>query len=291
MADKDQLYRFSFEGLGLRGEVIQLDAGLQAMLEHHQDYPDAVRQLLGEAAAAVLLLSAVIKFDGSLIMQVQGQGVLKALVAQASNERGFRGLARWQGETPEGTDLHAWLQDGRMVLTVEAPNGERYQGIVPVKGERLSQALELYFEQSEQLPTRFWLACDGKRAAGLMLQSLPSQPLADEDWQRIGMFADTLDSDELLNLPVETLLHRLFHEESVRLYDPEPVAFRCSCSRERISQTLAGLGRDELEEALREQGRLNVGCEFCGRQYEFDKVDVEALLSEQAPVSSPQTRQ
>lgn len=281
MHPKDQLFRFSFENLGLRGELVQLEASWQGLLERHPGYPEPVGRLLGEACAAVLLLSAVIKFRGSLILQVQSRGLLRALVAQATDRRTMRGLARWNGE-PKGDDLRDWVTDGRLVLTVEAPNGERYQGIVPVGGERLSDALETYFTQSEQLPTRLWLACQGGRAAGLMLQALPSRELLDEDWRRVGLLADTVLSAELLDMPAEQLLQRLFHEETVRLFEPEPVAFRCGCSRDRISAVLISLGREEVEKALSEEGRLTIDCEFCGRRHLFDSVDVEGLFSAQA---------
>lgn len=282
MSRKDQLHRFTFEGLGLRGELVQLEASWQALLARHPGYPEPIQQLLGEGCAAVLLLSAVIKFQGSLILQLQSQGMLRMLVAQATEKRTMRGLARWEGDVSAAPKLDDLIENGRLVFTVQAPNGERYQGIVPVEGDHLAAAIEGYFAQSEQLATRIWLASDGQRAAGLMLQELPSQKLADEDWRRIGMLADTVRPEEMLELPADELLHRLFHEESVRLYEPDPVAFRCTCSKEKTANLLVSLGHDEVEQALSEEGEINVDCEFCGKRYRYDRVDIEMLFNGQA---------
>jgi molecular chaperone Hsp33 len=284
----DSLLRFLFEDAGVRGEHVHLDASWQAVLDTHP-YPPEVRALLGQALAAVALLSATIKFRGSLILQIQSEGPLTLLVAQGTHERRVRGLARWQGPVPQG-DLAEAFGEGRVVLTLDRRRGEPYQGIVPLEGPDLAAVLERYFGQSEQLPTRLWLAADGARAAGLLIQRLPGESVQDEDWARIAMLADTLTSGELLGLHPEDLLYRLFNEERVRVFDAEPLAFRCTCSRARIEETLRALGREEVGELVRESGPVEVDCEFCNRRYSFDAVDVEALFAAAEPVAASPSR-
>ena len=279
MDGKDQLRRFVFEGAGVRGAVVHLDASWRGVLDRHP-YPPAVQPPLGQVLAAVVLLSSTIKFEGALILQVEAQGPLRTLVAQATDRRTLRGLARWEGDVPQGSSLHETFGAGRVVLTASAPGGERYQGVVALEGASLSAALETYFAQSEQLPTRLWLAADGSRATGLLLQRLPGTSVEDDTWPRAVVLADTLRDAELLGLSAEPLLYRLFHEERVRLFDAEPVSFRCGCSRERIEGLLRSLGPEEVDSVLAEQGVVEVTCEFCNRVYRVDAVDAAALFHE-----------
>ncbi len=287
----DQMYRFLFESLGVRGELVQLGASWRAVRDN-QAYPDIVAGQLGEALAAVMLLSGTIKFQGSLILQIQARGPLRLLVAQATDQRTLRGLARWEGDNLEvvsGEGLAAIYGDGRLVITADAPTGERYQGIVPLDGGDLAEALEGYFAQSEQLPTRLWLACDGEHAAGLFLQRLPGESPDEDGWERVNALAATVREDELLTLSAQDLLHRLFHEELVRLFEPEPVAYRCGCSRERIVDALRGLGRHEVDDLLESEGEIRADCEFCGRHYVFDRVDAMALFGQAQPTGDDTT--
>lgn len=279
MDDTDQLRRFLFEGAGVRGAIVHLDASWQAVLERHP-YPAAVQRPLGQVLAAAILLSSTIKFEGALILQVEAEGPLRTVVAQATDQRTLRGLARWEGEVPDGAGLAETFGAGRLVLTASAPGGERYQGVVPLEGASLAAALEAYFAQSEQLPTRLWLAADGRRATGLLLQRLPAAVRDDDTWPRVEMLAGTLRDEELLQLDIEPLLYRLFHEERVRLFDAELVSFRCGCSRERIDGLLRSLGREEVDSVLAEQGVVEVTCEFCNRVYRIDSVDAAALFHE-----------
>ncbi len=278
MAGKDQLYRFLFESFGIRGGFVQLGASWQAVLENH-DYPDPVRDRLGQALAGVLLLSTSIKFKGSLVLQVQAEGPLRTLVAQATDTHTVRAMARWSGEVPDA-DVAAVFGPGRLVFTAESPGGQRYQGVVGLEGAQLGEALQAYFNQSEQLPTRFYLAADGDTAAGLFLQELPAAKGKEGGWAHVTALADTVTRRELLELDVETLLHRLFHEDRVRLFDPEPTAYRCGCSREKVETALRGMGRAEMEQVLAQEGVVTADCEFCNRQYRFDAVDVAALFAE-----------
>lgn len=279
MSDHDHLQRFVFENLGVRGELVRLDASWQAVLERHT-YPETVRGQLGQALAATVLLSATIKFEGALILQAQADGPLHTLVAQATHQRTLRGLARWHEDAPPtGSQLAEIYGQGRLVLTLQNQGAEPYQGIVGLEGANLAEAIQTYFTRSEQLPTRLWLAADGERAAGLFLQEIPGQQGEREDWERLSLLAATVTERELLHLPGEQLLYRLFNEEQVLLFEPEPVSFRCACSRERIEAVLRGMEREELEETLRQEGRVEVACEFCNRRYHFDAVDMRALLS------------
>lgn len=276
--DNDYLYRFVFQDLGVRGEFVRLAASWQAVREKHA-YPAWVQAPLGEALAAVSLLSATIKFKGSLVMQLQGDGLIRSLVAQATDRGTLRGMASFSDtQTPTQDDPDTLLGQARLVLTAESPDGERYQGIVPLEGGDVAGALEYYFRQSEQLPTRLWLAADEQVATGLLLQRLPGETHEREDWTRVETLADTTTRAELLSLDVEELLYRLFHEEEVRLYDPQPVSFRCGCSRERVGQALVAIGEGEVAQILDEMGSIEVNCEFCNARYRFDAVDAAALF-------------
>lgn len=279
MKQQDCLRRFLFEELGVRGEWVRLNQSWQQAKQHQVLVNHAVESQLGQALAAVVLLSATIKFKGAMIMQIQGGGELKALVAQATNEGKIRGLVRSE-DNVSGDHLLAMLGDGgRLVLTVESEHGEPYQGIVGVAEQSLADVLKTYFIQSEQLDTRLWLFANDEFAAGLFLQELPSDYQDKADWQRIEILADTITEEEMLALDCEQLLHRLFHEDKVRLYDPQPIEFKCNCSRQKIGGTLAALGRSELESILHEREMVEVDCQFCGEQYCFDRIDVENLLS------------
>ena len=282
MQEKDVLRRFLFDQLAIRGEWINLTDSWQAAKQHHQ-YPEKVMQQLGEALVAATLLSATIKFEGTLILQAQGDGALKSLVAQSSNAREIRGWARCEG-TPSGDDLSSLLGTGRMVLTIEPKKGEPYQGIVPLTGDRLENAVESYFTQSEQLKTRLWLFANEHQAAGLFIQELPAQQGQEnqetqEDWTRIEALANTISKEELLTLPCEEVLHRLFNEETVRLFSAEPVSFKCRCSTEKVEKTLLSLGRKAVDDILIEQGEIIANCEFCSANYHFDKVDIARVFS------------
>ncbi len=297
MADSDSLHRFVFENANIRGNLVHLDASWRAILDTHP-YPQAVRESLGEALAVVPLLAAAIKFTGSLILQAQGSGPIRTLVAQATNARTLRGVARWEGEVPAEPALEERFGEGRLVLTIERGNREPYQGIVPLVGANLAEAVERYFSDSEQLPTRLWVSARGQRAAGLLLQRLPAGGPAgmesgadSDDWRRVGLLANTLSRNELEGLDCEDLLHRLFHEDQIRLFDPEPLAFRCGCSRSRIEDMLRTLGQAETMSIVAEQGAVEVTCEFCNRRYRLDAVDAGQLFAETTRHGPPAAHQ
>jgi len=292
--EPDTLRRFVFEDAPIRGEIVHLDATWQAVLARH-DYPPRVRALLGEFLAATALMAATVKFEGSLITQAQGTGDdAPLLVAEARPGGTLRGLAHWSGEDiPEGPLETVFGADARLVITIDPGAGaDRYQGVVALGGATLAEALGEYFTRSEQLETRLWLAADEHTAAGMLLQRIPDAAMDDPDaWNRALTLAATLTPEELLELPAERLLRRLFHEEDVRLFEREPVAFRCTCDAGRVEDMLRGLGQAEVEDILAEQGRVEVTCEFCNQRYTFDAVDVARLFSEEPVAPAPTTRQ
>ena len=277
MSHFDTFERFYFEELGIRGELVRLESAWTSA-RGETTYPDIVESQLGQALAAVLLLSGTIKFQGSLILQIQGGKPITTLVAQATHLRTIRGIAHWQG-LPEGDSLPELFGESRLVLTIQNEGHDPYQGIVALDGSSLSQALESYFSLSEQLPTRLWLFADSHRAGGLFLQTLPGNETEQEDWNRVCHLASTVTKNELLNIPSHELLFRLFHEERVRLLDPEPVSFRCSCSRTRIEGVLLAMGEEETTEIIEKEGLVSVNCDFCNRNYQFDLVDIAAIFN------------
>lgn len=290
LRDSDCLHRFIFEHTDVRGELVHLDASWRAVLER-QAYPPAVRDLLGEALAAVALLSATIKIDGSLQLQVRGDGPVSLLLVDATAQGTLRGLAHWKGEVADGPLGAQVGAQARLSMTIDPGEGrERYQGLVLVERDTLAATLEDYFRRSEQLQTRLWLAADAQRAGGMLLQRLPGAAPEDEQWNREVLLGDTLTGEELLQLTARELLHRLFHEEDVRLFEPEPLSFRCSCSPERIETMLRGLGYDEVRDILEEQGRVSVNCEFCRQEYVYDAVDIERLFAAADQPEVPPTR-
>jgi molecular chaperone Hsp33 len=274
----DSLQRFVFEGAPVRGEIVHLDATWRAVLERHE-YPLPLRTVLGELMAAAALLSSTIKFTGSLIMQVQGSGPVKLLVVECTSDQTMRATAKWD-EPLQGSDFRDLVGSGRFVMTI-APEDARqtYQGVVTLEGTDVSDALEHYMATSEQLDTRLWLAADGEHAAGMMLQRLPGSSEADPDtWNRAIQLTQTVTSNELLKLPTREIVHRLYHEEDIRLFEPRVMSFRCSCSRERVVNMLRLLGREEVMSILQEREAVEVNCEFCNRHYRFDAVDAEQIF-------------
>lgn len=275
---KDAARRFMLENADTRGEWVHLDNAWQEMLAR-ADYPPAVQKVLGEALAASVLLSATIKHKGSMILQIRGDGPVHLLVIQATPEGHVRGLARWSAE-PENDTLQAVFGTANIVITLEAQNdNERYQGIIALEGDKLSDALEQYFMQSEQLPTRLWLHSDAHTSAGILLQRLPGNEQSDDDWERVGMLLDTLTAEELVGVEPDALIFRLFHEETPRLFDARDLKFQCSCSLGKIESTVKGLGETEARAIIAEQGKIEVNCQFCNRQYVLDDIDITRLFA------------
>jgi molecular chaperone Hsp33 len=314
-----ELHKFIFEGLPVRGMLVRLTEGWQELLRRRAAgagaYPQPVRQLLGEMSAAAALMQANIKFDGALILQVFGDGPVKLAVVEVQPDFAFRATAKVIGEVPADAKLEAMLNvhgQGRCAITLDPkkrlPGQQPYQGVVPLHGDareplqEVSLVLEHYMLQSEQLDTRLVLAANDQVAAGLLIQRLPVEGEGNlggrrneddiglsEAFNRIAMLAATLKREELLGLDADTILRRLFWEEPLRRFAPstgdDGPRFACTCSREKVGGMLRGLGRPEADDILREQGRIEVGCDFCGVQYHFDAIDVTALFGE--AVSQP----
>ena len=316
-----ELNKFIFEGVAVRGMLVRLTDGWQEVLRRRQQadtsFPQPVRRLLGEMAAAGVLMQANIKFNGALVLQMFGDGPVKLAVAEVQPDLAFRVTATVIGVVPPHAQLEAMLNvhgKGRCAITLDPkdkfPGQQPYQGVVSLHGDqreplqKLSEVLEHYMLQSEQLDTRLILAANDTVAAGLLIQRLPVQGdgnLAgaregavtsarnedeigrNEDYNRIAMLAGTLTSEELLSLDAEALLRRLFWEETLRRFPPLAGAFAprfaCTCSRERVGSMLKGLGRNEVDGIVMEQGRVEIGCEFCGTKYHFDPVDVGGLFA------------
>ncbi len=271
----------------MRGQLVYLDQSWRELASRH-DYPPVVRRILGEAVSAAALLSATIKFDGALSIQASGDGGLRLLIAEATANGTLRGLARWKGELHDGR-LTRLLGNGRLAITIDpGGNRERYQGIVELQSDGLSQSLGGYFSHSEQLPTRLWLAVEEQRVAGLLLQRVPEadkeKPWLDDDgtsadaWRQTVGYAETLNPTELLELSVPDLLARINGDRPVRLYRGEGWRFLCSCSREKVTEVLRALGRDNLDSLIEERRQVNVNCEFCNAEFSFDAVDVARVF-------------
>jgi len=286
----DTLQRFLFEHDPIRGELVQLAATWQAVTERHA-YPAPLRRVLGELMAAAALLAATLKFEGTLILQLHGNGPVRLIVVECAAGYAMRATAKWDGDIPEG-DLRALLGSGRFVINLVADSGRQaYQGVVDLDADSVAAALEHYMATSEQIQTRLWLSCDDTRAAGLLLQKLPERATADADaWPRVAHLAATVRPQELLTLTPQVLLRRLFHEEDLRVFEPRPVCFRCSCSRERVTGMLRMLGRDEVRSVVAERGEVEVHCEFCNRRYAFDAVDSEEIFAAMIAAPAENTR-
>lgn len=299
---RDEVRRFIVENRPVRGHWVRLE-GAWRELRAHRDYPQPVRDLLGQAVAASVLLAATLKFRGQLTLQLQGNGAVSLLVAQCTHDYRLRAVARFDeaavsalsgngatevaGKATGAVFRQLVGSEGRFAVTIEADERNvRYQGIVPLSGDSLAGSLEAYFARSEQLPTRVLLAADDERGAGVLVQKLPEDSMTDESqmrevWEQAERGIEQLSTDDLLQCPVEELLGRGFAAQDMRLFRGAPVQFECRCSQGRVTGLLRALGPDEVREVLREQGSVTVTCEFCHRPYRFDKGDVEALFGDE----------
>ncbi|WP_306519280.1 Hsp33 family molecular chaperone HslO [Rheinheimera sp.] len=272
MSQSDQLVRFLFREKDVRGEIVQVAASLDLMLQNHQ-YAHPVKQLLAELVAATSLLTATLKFEGQIAVQIQGDGPVKFAAVNGNNKQQFRGVVRMQSEVT-GDSFHELIGQGFLLVTVTPEQGERYQGVIPITGTSLSETLEAYFNQSEQLPTRIYLHTDiteaHNKAAGLLLQVLPvDQDKAKLDFAELEQLTDTITATELLELAPEDMLYRLFHQEVVELFPAQKVEFVCGCSRDKCEAAIISLGQAAIEEHIAE-GKLDISCEYCNTTYHFD---------------------
>lgn len=285
---RDHLTRFLISDAGVRGVHVRLDDAWRQIRER-EDYPPGAMALLGQASAAAALFTGHAKVDGRLSVQLRSQGAIRTLFAECTAAGTLRGIVQLSDETGPVTspDLHDLGPGGVLAITIENHGGDgrdpvRYQGLVPLEAHRLDHAFEDYFRQSEQLPTRLLLAASDTTAAGLMVQKLPGDGGDDDGWNRVGSLFDTLREDELLALDGPRLLHRLFHEDGVEAMGGKPLAFGCSCSRERVESMLVALGQEEARLAVQGE-EASIRCEFCGQTYRFDRPSIDALFEKGAP--------
>jgi molecular chaperone Hsp33 len=297
--NKDTLQRFIFENAAVRGELVEISQAWREIQARHA-YPNAVRSVLGEMVAAAALLSANLKFNGAIVMQIHGDGPVRLLVVECDAALRVRATAKLAPDAvvPDDASVSQLFNahgKGRFVITLDpqdkVPGQQPYQGIVPLVGENMATIIENYMLRSEQMDTKLWLAADGEVARGLLLQKLPRnsnasdqvrQASAEEDletWHRAVSLASTLKRDEMLEVDIATLMKRLFWEETLRVFDPAHPEFHCSCTRERVGAMLQTLGQQEVDSALAELGELSINCDFCGKHYSFDKVDCAQLFA------------
>ncbi|OCH09529.1 Hsp33 family molecular chaperone HslO [Aliivibrio fischeri] len=278
------LHRYLFEDLSVRGELVQLDDAYQQIISS-KEYPKPVQNLLGELLVATTLLTATLKFEGSITLQLQGDGPVSLAVINGDNNQKVRGVARFEGDIAEDATLHQLMGRGYLVITITPKDGERYQGVVALEGENLAQCFEGYFERSEQLKTRLWLRLgeyEGKpHAAGMLLQVMPDGTGSENDFEHLEQLTDTIKNEELFGLPAEDVLYRLYNQDKVQLFEPQDVEFFCGCSRERSGGAIVTIDRAEVDDIIKIEGKISLHCDYCGTSYDFDSIDV-ANLFEQA---------
>ncbi|MHA2716111.1 Hsp33 family molecular chaperone HslO [Vibrio owensii] len=277
------LNRYLFEDLSVRGELVQLDEAYQRIISS-KEYPAALQKLLGELLVSTTLLTATLKFEGSITIQLQGDGPVSLAVINGDHDQKIRGVARWEGEIADDATLHEMMGKGYLVITIEPKKGERYQGVVGLEGETLADVIEGYFANSEQLKTRLWIRTgehEGKKhAAGMMIQVMPDGTGTPEDFEHLEQLTATVKNEELFTLPANELLYRLYNQDSVRLYEPQPVEFHCGCSRERSGAAIITVDKTEIYDILAEEGTISLHCDYCGTSYTFDEPEITELYTQ-----------
>ncbi len=286
MIQHDQLHRYLFENVAVRGELVTVSETLEQVLANHS-YPQPVKNVLAELLVATSLLTATLKFAGDITVQLQGDGPMSLAVINGNNNQQLRGVARVQGDIPENADLETLVGNGYLVITIAPEEGERYQGVVGLEGDTLAACLEDYFLRSEQLPTRLIIRTgehDGKMAAGgILLQVMPAQNAQTSDFEHLATLTDTIKAEELFGLPANDVLWRLYHEEEVTVYDPQTVEFKCTCSRERCADALRTLPDEEVDSILADDGEIDMNCDYCGSHYVFNSMDIAEIRNNASP--------
>ncbi|MEJ6476014.1 Hsp33 family molecular chaperone HslO [Pseudoalteromonas piscicida] len=278
----DLLHRYIFDKHDVRGELVQIEQTFTDIISGH-NYPEPVQQLLGELLVATSLLTATLKFEGDIAVQLQGDGPVKYAVINGNHKQQMRGVARLQSEVT-GSSIPDLIGKGYMVITITPIKGERYQGIVPLTKESLAQCLEEYFEQSEQLKTRLWFAtkvtAERVQASGLFLQVLPvNKEKSIVDFQHLEALSSTIKDEELLDLDANTVLTRLYHEDNPQLFEPQAISFVCGCSREKTENALVNVGQEALMEDLQKHGEINISCHYCLKNYVFNEQEIKSLFN------------
>ncbi|MGO2496947.1 MAG: Hsp33 family molecular chaperone HslO [Vibrio litoralis] len=276
------LHRYLFEDLSVRGELVQLDTAYQQIIAN-KDYPQPLQNLLGELLVATSLLTATLKFEGSITLQLQGDGPVSLVVINGDHDQKMRGVARWEGQIADDANLHQMIGKGHLVITISPDKGERYQGVVGLEGDTLSEVLESYFERSEQLKTRLWFRTgehDGQaHAAGMLLQIMPDGTGSADDFEHLEKLTETIKNEELFSLEANEVLYRLYNQEKVQLFEAQPVEFFCGCSRERSAGAIATVAKEELDDILKTEGEVALHCDYCGSTYSFDAAEVDQIIT------------
>jgi len=288
MTSPDVLNRYLFDDLHARGELVQLSKSYQQNIDKH-NYPQGVRILLGELMAATCLLTATIKFEGDITVQLQGDGPVAYMSMNGNNKQAMRGIARLS-ENTELMGLKALIGKGNMIITIRPKNAEAYQGIVALEKETLAECLAHYFDVSEQIPTKIWLFSDDEKqqVAGSLIQLLPGSDEANggdkekqqSDFDHLCQLTHTIKTEEIFSLDAQTLLYRLYHQEQVRLFDPQPVSFVCGCSSEKCLSAIAQIEPSEIKSIIEEQGNVSMTCEYCLTTYAFDEPQLSSYIDE-----------
>ncbi|UUM30529.1 Hsp33 family molecular chaperone HslO [Vibrio japonicus] len=277
------LNRYLFEDLSVRGELVQLDEVYQRIITS-KEYPAALQKLLGELLVSTTLLTATLKFEGSITLQLQGDGPVSLVVINGDNNQKVRGVARWEGEIADDATIHDMMGKGHLVITIDPKQGERYQGIVGLEGDNLTDIIEGYFANSEQLKTRLWIRTGEHEgiahAAGMLIQVMPDGTGAPEDFEHLEQLTNTVKDEELFSLGANELLYRLYNQEKVRIFEPQPVEFHCGCSRERSGAAIITIDRAEVNDILTEIGTISLHCDYCGTSYTFDEAEVSELFEQ-----------
>ena len=286
--EQDLLHRYIFEQRHVRGELVQLHDSFNQMLENH-NYPVVVKRILGELLSVTSLLTATLKFEGDISVQIQGDGPLSYAVVNGNNQQQMRAVARFQDDISDG-DIQQLFGKGYMVITIAPDDGERYQGVAPLDKATLAECVEEYFATSEQLRTRIWLSTDltehKAKTAGMLLQVLPVEEKAQDDFDHLEALTNTITDDELLNLSANEVLTRLYHEDNPQLFEPQKVSYVCGCSREKTAAAITNLSYEDAKALVEEKGQIEIVCHFCLKQYMFDPIDVEALFNDSGSAST-----
>lgn len=275
----DQLNRYLFDNVHVRGELVQVSNTYKEIIESH-NYPAPVNHILGQLLAATSMMTALLKFEGDIAVQIQGEGPVPMIVVNGNDKQELRGVANVTGEVTT-SNLSELFTKGYMVITITPAQGERYQGIVGLDKDTIGECLEVYFEQSEQLKTHFWLRASDEDAAGMMIQALPEESDNGEDgYYNLRQLSDTIKDEELFELEADVILNRLYHQEEVRIFDPQSLSFKCTCSVERSAGAIMAVGREEAESIIADEGAITMHCDYCNTKYEFVADDVALLFSD-----------
>lgn len=277
----DVLNRYLFDNLHARGELVNLKQTFQDIIAPH-NYPVGVQQLLGELVAATCLLTATLKFEGEIAVQLQGDGPVGYMAVNGNHLQEMRGIARMLNET-NATTLKELIGKGNMIITIRPSSGEPYQGVVALEEETLAECLAHYFEVSEQIPTKIWLFANDEQTqiAGSLIQLLPDgedKEKQHNDFEHLCQLTNTIKKEEIFSLDTQALLYRLYHQEEVRVFEPQAVSYQCSCSEEKCLSAIAQIEPSELENILAEQGNVSMTCDYCVTTYKFERPQLAQFI-------------